>query len=243
LAPPVVAAACHDFYIAADGAKFTRGRSAEIDRQLSGPKQRREFRPDCVQQQRLRRGGRMDAVVLEKTIVGGDGLQEKRHAGHAVLPRQFIEQRLERCRVGSPVIGRYFHAEQQNPGTRLLRTADDGVQVASNVGNRQSTQPVIAAEFDDHHRGPVRGEGPRQAGERAAGGFAAGTGIDDAVTVPFGAQPSLQQGHPALLHANPICRAEAVAQDQDRGRLGRRRGRVRSPGDDRGKAKDQDGDE
>ncbi len=61
----------------------------------------------------------------------------------------------------------------------------------------------------------MRGQCPGQPGQRAAGGFAARTGVDDAVTVPFGAQPSLQQGHPALLNSNPVTRAEAVAQDQD----------------------------
>jgi hypothetical protein len=73
----------------------------------------------------------------------------------------------------------------------------------------------------------MRGQRPGQPGQRAAGGLAARTGVDDAVTVPFGAQPGLQQGHPALLDPNSVTRAEAVAQDQDGGG-GRRR--VRCPG-------------
>ena len=67
-------------------------------------------------------------------------------------------------------------------------------------------------------------EGPRQPRQRAAGGLAARAGVDYAVSVPFGFQAVLQQGHPTLLQADPVGRAQAVAQHQHRGRLGARGG-------------------
>ena len=52
----------------------------------------------------------------------------------------------------------------------------------------------------------MRLERARQAGERTAGGFAARSGIDHAVSVPFLlATVRLQQGHPALLETDPVA--------------------------------------
>ena len=41
-------------------------------------------------------------------------------------------------------------------------------------------------------------------------------GVDHLVPVPFGLQTVLQQGHPALLEPDPVGRAQAVPDDEDR---------------------------
>ena len=124
---------------------------------------------------------------------------------------------MELAGIGWAVIRRNPHPDQQDRGPRLLRREHDGFEVATDVGDRQATQAIVAAQFDDDDRRSMRGQGPGQPGQGAAGRLAARTGIDDMVTVPFGAQPSLQQGHPALFDPDSVPRTEAVAQDQDRG--------------------------
>ena len=67
----------------------------------------------------------------------------------------------------------------------------------------------------------VQHQRARQAGEAARRGFAADAGVDDLVTVPLLLEPRLQQRHPALLHARqPVAGTDAVAEHEDRRRLG-----------------------
>ncbi len=207
----------HPVYITARPPENTDSRSAEIGR--------RYFRASigcrCGQTSSSNRGWAAAVGWMpsswNRASSGATSCEQERHARQLVLLRQVAIHAVEVAGIGGAVVGRNLHADQQNPRARLLRTADDGFEVPADVGDGEAAQSVVAAQFHDDDRRPMRGQCPGQPGQRAARGLAARTGIDDAVTVPFGAQPSLQQGHPALLNSNSITRAEAVAQDQDGG--------------------------
>ncbi len=96
------------------------------------------------------------------------------------------------------------------------------LEVAAYLFQRQAAQAVVAAELDDDHCRFVQFQGTRQPAARAAGGFAADTGVDYAVPVTLPGQSLFQQGHPGGIHFDAIAGAQAVAEHQDG--VGRGRG-------------------
>ena len=70
--------------------------------------------------------------------------------------------------------------------------ADDGIEIGPDVANRQTAQAVVGAQLDDDDLRLVCRERSLQAREAATSRLATRTGVDHAVSVPFGTQPGLQ---------------------------------------------------
>ena len=158
--------------------------------------------------------------------------------GSRCLPASSPIQGVEVPGVGRAVVRGDAHADQQHAGAGLARQLDQRLEIAPHVRDRQSTQAVVATQLDDDDRRPVPLQRPRQPRQRAAGGLAARAGVDHPVPVPFGLQTALQQGHPPLFEPDPVGRAQAVPEHQDRRGL-RPRGRSEQA---RAQAQDEAGD-
>jgi hypothetical protein len=185
----------------------------------------------------------VQAVLLHQAVVERDLVEQERHVRESLPARELAVEVMELPGVDGAVIRRNPHADEQNPRAGLLRKTHDGLEVGADVGDRQSAQAVVGAEFDDHDRRAVGGERAWQPRERAAGGLAARAGVDHAMPVAFGMQPRLQQGHPALLDADPVGCAQAVAEHDDRRRRGRfRRARDAAARDDPAEEQHDDDD-
>src|SRR5258706_430775 len=87
------------------------GGSRRGRRGLLFPEQRSELRPDILEQRRLRRLGRMDAVSLEVIHLLAEAFQQVRQQRGSVSPGQLDKGAFERFVVGLPVVGGHAHAD------------------------------------------------------------------------------------------------------------------------------------
>ena len=97
------------------------------------------------------------------------------------------------------------------------RQRDHGVEVVRGCwSSGRPRRPSLAPSSRITMRGCVHGQRARQAGQAAGGGLAADAGVHDLESVPFLRDLLRQQTHPALIDADAVTGAEAVAEHQDR---------------------------
>src|SRR5207253_10188989 len=140
--------------------------------------QRLQVRPDRVQDRRLARSVWMHAVGLHEGRIEGHLLQQERYERQMILVCQLGEYTREALRVARPVVGRNADADQQHACPGRLRQAHHAREVLAGLAERQSAQPVVGAELQDHRLRPVQLQCPRQPFNPAAGSLAAHAGVD-----------------------------------------------------------------
>ena len=82
------------------------GRSASDVAHRGFPSKRAELRPDVVEEQRLRRGRRVDAVGLEHFVALAEALEEERHERRLVRFRDVGKKAVEFANVRRAVVRR-----------------------------------------------------------------------------------------------------------------------------------------
>src|SRR5271156_1546613 len=165
----------------------------------------------------------MDSVGLHESGGEGNVVEQKRHPGQLFDAGHIAVTRTKLFRVIGPVVGRYSHSQQQYMGAGRRRQVHHVRQIGAHLRDRQGTQAVVAAQFQDDELGPVQRQGPRQAGQPARGGLAADAGVDDLVTVLLILEPRLQQRDPALFYVRqPVAGTDAVAEHENHRSFGGR---------------------
>ncbi|MEF8793106.1 MAG: hypothetical protein V5A50_05390 [Thiohalorhabdus sp.] len=159
----------------------------------------------------------MDAIGLHVLPTFAHAREQAGHKSGVTAFRHLAIHLGEGLGIGRPVVGRQPDSEQQDAGAGVPRKVDHLLEVGPHGRQRLAAQAVIAAELDDHHRGPVLGQGVGEAGQATAGGVAPDAGVDDLVREAPIVQPLAQAVHPAVFHRHPVGGADAVAHDQDNG--------------------------
>ena len=183
----------------------------------AGLEQRPQHRPHVVQDHRVRRFNRVNAVGLEHQLRArriGHALEQKGHQRRAFglshagkQPRKFIA-------VFAPVVRRHLHAGQQHRGPSGLGGTRHLQQVGAGHVHRQAAQGIVATEFQDHMGGLVLEQQARQPRAAARRGVAADAGIDHRGSELLLHQALLQQGHPAAAAPEPVLGRQAVSHHQ-----------------------------
>lgn len=172
----------------------------------------------------MRLGVGMNAVGLKPAWrIGhvGNAFEKEGYQTRFVLLRHLRESVGKARAVVGPVIGGHLHAQQQHLGACALAALNHGLKVTARHLQRQTTQGIVAAEFDHHHGGLVLREQHRQPGAPPGGGVAADAGIDHAPRGQFFFQFLAEQGHPASAPRQAILGAERIADHQHRARRGK----------------------
>ena len=172
----------------------------------------------------MRLGVGMNAVGLKPAWrIGhvGNAFEKEGYQTRFVLLRHLRESVGKARAVIGPVIGGHLHAQQQHLGACALAALNHGLEVTARHLQRQTTQGIVAAEFDHHHGGLVLREQYRQPGAPPGGGVAADAGIDHAPRGQFFFQFLAEQGHPASAPWQAILSAERIADHQHRARRGK----------------------
>lgn len=172
----------------------------------------------------MRLGVGMNAVGLKPAWrIGhvGNAFEKEGYQTRFVLLRHLRESVGKARAVVGPVIGGHLHAQQQHLGACALAALNHGLKVTARHLQRQTTQGIVAAEFDHHHGGLVLREQHRQPGAPPGGGVAADAGIDHAPRGQFFFQFLAEQGHPASAPWQAILGAERIADHQHRARRGK----------------------
>src|SRR5580765_8875488 len=100
-----------------------------------------------------------------------------------ILLRQRGEHAGEFLRVARSVVRRHADAHEQQLCAGLLRQANHLAEVVARGGERQAAQAVVTPELEHNNARAVQLQGPWQALQAAARGFAADAGVDDLVPV------------------------------------------------------------
>jgi hypothetical protein len=161
-------------------------------------------------------GGGMDAVVLNGVGHGIDVQIDIGDDGHVVLRGDEGEGLVEVAHVVGAVVGRERDAGEDDFAAGLEQRGDDGVEVATRVGDGQAAQTVVAAEFDKHDGG-MQAEDFRQAIDAIFGGVAADAGVDDAVGVAAEIEVRLKIVGVRLAGIDAVSGGDAVAEAIDDG--------------------------
>jgi len=126
---------------------------------------------------RLCGGGGVQVVGLK--LFRSHAFQQKGQQVDLVLFCQSSKNPLKLCDVGSTVIGRQFHSDQQGLGVSLFDLHENIVEVAFDVRRAEAAQAVIRAEFHDDDGRAILLQQSGQTLPSAQRGFSADAGIDE----------------------------------------------------------------
>ena len=160
----------------------------------------------------------MDAVGLDGSGHGVDVRVEHGQQRNVIARGDLVIHEVELMDVGLAIVGRERDAGEQYLGVRCDEAGDDGLKIAFGGGERQATEAVIAAEFDDDDRG-VHGEDERESIDAVLGSVAADAGVNDAVVVAAGVEVALERGGPGLAGNEAVASGDAVSVANDDGEL------------------------
>ena len=122
-----------------------------------------------------------------------------------------------RCVLGA-VVGRHPEAQQEDAGAGRLAAADDLAQIVVGLLDGQAAQTVVAAKGDHHHVRMLIEE-PAEAREAAGRGVAADAGVDHADGQALLLELLAEERRIGLVLVQPETGREAVAQEDDDGKL------------------------
>lgn len=89
-----------------------------------------------------------------------------------MLFRQLLVNGVETGGVAGAVIGWNMHAGQQYFSAGILTEFYDFAQSLADAVQGLAAQRIVAAQFDNHHAGPMAFEQVRQSSQSALSGFA-----------------------------------------------------------------------
>lgn len=161
-------------------------------------------------------GGGVNAVGLDGSGHGVDVGVEHRQERDVIARGDLVIHEVELMDVGGAVVGRERDAGEQDFGVRGEQAGDDGFKIAFGDGERQATEAVVAAEFDDDDGG-MHGEDAGQAVDAVLGGVATDAGVDDAVVVAAGVEVMLERGGVGLAGFEAVTGGDAVSVANDDG--------------------------
>ncbi len=121
-------------------------------------------------------------------------------------------------RVLAAVVRRQLHADDQHPRTRGLAGLRHRDQVGLRHRQRQPTQRVVAAEFDDQHRGLVLLQQCRQPRTAARRRVAADAGVDDAQRASSRAPDAAPAARPSRCRVRRPYSADRLSPSTSTGR-------------------------
>ncbi len=157
----------------------------------------------------------MDAVLLNGAGEMNQVLVDHRDKGNMVAGGECSEDLAEGVHVVHAVVGRQRDAGEKNFDMRGLKRAENLVEVAACLGEREAAEPVVSTEFDNYGVG-VKAQNCWKAGNRVLGGGSAGTLIDDFVVIALCIQMPLQRIWEGLAFSEAVARGNAVAKaDKD----------------------------
>ena len=156
----------------------------------------------------------MNAVGLKQFGPITDAREKERHQCDLFSLRNPLETRGKLFAVGTTVVGRHHHAEQQRLRADLFRRLDHGAKILLGAGQRQAAQGVIAAKLDHDHRRLMPFKQLRQPRLAAGGGLAADAGVDHFIgQTPF-SQSLAHQRDPSRPSGQAIFGRQTVAKHQ-----------------------------
>src|SRR5262249_17482593 len=158
--------------------------------------------------------GRVNAVRLVETWVGGDAVEQKWHESHPGAPSDVRKYRLEFLRVLRPVVGRQTHTREQDGGAGSLQALDDRRQVVAHRLRALGPKPVVGAERDDDDF-RLGAQDPVDAPQAASRSVAAHAGVDHTIGVALAGEPRLEPRRIRLVGRDAQARGQAVAERDD----------------------------
>ncbi len=161
----------------------------------------------------------MNAIILHQFLIKCDALHEKFDPEDTRLVCEFPVNIFERAGITRSVIGRDTDTQHYHGGAARSGRFDDRLQVGFHPLRGETTQTIVTAEFQDDQVGMEVFYGAINPGDTTLGGFAANTGVNDAMFVPLGFQPGLQQCRPRLVNIQPIAGAQTVTENQHSWRI------------------------
>ena len=166
----------------------------------------------------------MDAVGLVEGRHPAHSLEQERNERDAVLPREPRIDVAEAAAVFGPVVGQGLHSHEHDlrRRRRASRAVDDRLDVVGGGRGILAAQRVVAASlhYQDRHR---LGEEPFDPASRARRRFAADARVDHAVAQAGLVDLALDDRGVRLLGVQAVAGREAVAEEDDRGRVRRPR--------------------
>ena len=133
-----------------------------------------------------------------------------------VFGREIAKDLIEGADVIGAVVGRQSDAGKQHPDACIQESGKYVVEVVPRLIEREAAEPIVSAKLDDDDRG-VKSNDLGQVCDRIFGCGAAGSHIDDFVSVAVRAQLSLQLVREGLPRLNTVAGGDAVAKtDEER---------------------------
>ncbi len=160
----------------------------------------------------------MDAIILHPFRFEINLLHEKRQQRNIKLFGEARINSTERFGIASPVVGWQADLHQQRLGVGRLDLGNDAGEIPLYVLRGETTQPVIAAQLDQHPARLVLLQQCRQTRQPLRCRVAADTGVHhpDLGRGRSGLPVCIQQRRPGLIRRHTIAGAQAVAQYQQR---------------------------
>ena len=167
-------------------------------------------------------GGGMDAVGLVEVGVAAHAGEKERDQGGMIFCRELWKDFAESPGVVRAEVGGNLHAGENDAscGITDAHTVDDALKVGARIGQRDATQAVVAAEFEDKNvHGPT--QNPVDAPQPARTGLAAEPGVDHAPGQVGGVDFFLDESGKSLGGGivETVAGGEAVAEENDGLRL------------------------
>ena len=168
--------------------------------------------PRIVQQQRLRSGVWMNAIILHQFIVQCDAFEKELDPGNIQFCSELTKYVFKRLYIPLAVVWWNCNAKHYDSSARIYAASDNSPQVLAHRARWDAAEPVIAAEFQNDQ---LRSESLYRladTGRATFGRIAANTGVHHAMFVPLFFQPFLQQSGPGLVNVYTVAGAEAVTE-------------------------------
>jgi len=157
----------------------------------------------------------MNAICLDQPVVQRHVGKQERRRRQAILAGQQGVSLCKLAGISGAVIGRYFHADQQDLCPGCLSRLDHRRKIFAHFFDPDTAQSIIATEFNDQQYRLVACQRLGDSRTPAAGCIARNAGIHNLVFVPLRGQPLIQKGDPVLVSGESVARTQAVTDHED----------------------------
>ena len=159
-------------------------------------------------------GGGVNPVRLSQLGMPPDALKQEGNARQFVLLREIDVDLLERVNVIRPVVPRQSHPGEQDFNVRQLQRLDHLLEILPRRRDRQSAEPVVPAELEDHD-GRMHGQHGGKPFHAVGRRIALDAQIHHAITEARGVDQALQIVRKTLPRRHAESRGKAVAERRD----------------------------